>query len=64
MNGQRTQGTLGVYDAVDAAAETIERLRAAGIKRMTVFSPCRVTTSSTRCTRARARAHVHAGRWT
>jgi hypothetical protein len=39
MNGQRTQGTLGVYDAVDAAAETIERLRAAGIRRMTVFSP-------------------------
>jgi hypothetical protein len=39
MNGQRTQGTLGVYDAVDAAAQTIERLRAAGIKRITVFSP-------------------------
>lgn len=39
MNGQRTAGTLGVYDAVDAAAETIERLRAAGIRRMTVFSP-------------------------
>jgi hypothetical protein len=39
MNGQRTKGTLGVYDAVDSAAETIERLRAAGIKRITVFSP-------------------------
>jgi hypothetical protein len=39
MNGQQTQGTLGVYDAVDAASRTIERLRAAGIKRMTVFSP-------------------------
>ena len=32
-------GTLGVYDGVDAAARTIERLRAAGMKRMTVFSP-------------------------
>jgi hypothetical protein len=39
MNGQRTKGTLGVYDAVDAASRTIERLRAAGIKRITVFSP-------------------------
>ncbi|HSJ05730.1 MAG TPA: DUF3341 domain-containing protein [Longimicrobiales bacterium] len=39
MNGQRTQGMLGIYDHVDAAAETIERLRAAGMKRMTVFSP-------------------------
>jgi hypothetical protein len=34
-----TQGTLGVYDAVDATARTIERLRAAGVKRMTVFAP-------------------------
>jgi hypothetical protein len=32
-------GTLGVYDAVDATARTIERLREAGIKRITVFSP-------------------------
>jgi hypothetical protein len=39
MNGHTTGGTLGVYDGVDAAAMTIERLRAAGIKRMTVFSP-------------------------
>jgi hypothetical protein len=39
MNGERTQGTLGVYDAVDAATHTIERLRAAGMKRITVFSP-------------------------
>jgi hypothetical protein len=36
---QQSQGTLGVYDAVDAAALTIERLRAAGMKRITVFSP-------------------------
>jgi hypothetical protein len=35
----KTQGTLGVYDAVDAASRTIERLRAAGMKRITVFSP-------------------------
>jgi hypothetical protein len=39
MNGHTTGGTLGVYDAVDATARTIERLRAAGIRRMTVFSP-------------------------
>ena len=32
-------GTLGVYDGVDAAARTIERLRDAGMKRITVFSP-------------------------
>jgi hypothetical protein len=31
--------TLGVYDGVDAAARTIERLREAGMKRITVFSP-------------------------
>lgn len=34
-----SHGTLGVYDAVDAAVETIERLRAAGMKRITVFAP-------------------------
>jgi hypothetical protein len=39
MSTQITSGTLGVYDAVDSAAETIERLRAAGVKRITVFSP-------------------------
>ena len=32
-------GTLGVYDAVDSAADTIERLREAGMKRNTVYSP-------------------------
>jgi hypothetical protein len=39
MNAQTVTGTLGVYDGVDAAAHTIERLRAAGMKRITVFSP-------------------------
>jgi hypothetical protein len=39
MNDQGTQGTLGVYDAVDATSRTIQRLRSAGIRRMTVFSP-------------------------
>lgn len=39
MNAQTVTGTLGVYDGVDAAAQSIERLRAAGIKRITVFSP-------------------------
>ncbi|HEX6135646.1 MAG TPA: DUF3341 domain-containing protein [Longimicrobiales bacterium] len=34
-----SSGTLGVYDALDAATTTIERLRAAGLKRITVFSP-------------------------
>jgi hypothetical protein len=38
MNGQQ-QGTLGIYDAVDSTARTIERLRAAGVKRITVFAP-------------------------
>jgi hypothetical protein len=39
MSAHNGSGTLGVYDAVDATAETIERLRAAGLKRITVFSP-------------------------
>jgi hypothetical protein len=39
MSTPVSHGTLGVYDAVDAAAQTIERLRAAGMKRITVFSP-------------------------
>jgi hypothetical protein len=39
MSTPESHGTLGVYDAVDATARTIERLRAAGIKRITVFSP-------------------------
>lgn len=39
MSTQQTTGTLGVYDAVDSAADTIERLRDAGLKTITVFSP-------------------------
>ncbi|CAN5888126.1 hypothetical protein BH23GEM9_BH23GEM9_01000 [soil metagenome] len=39
MSTQKVNGTLGVYDAVDAATDTIERLREAGLKRITVFSP-------------------------
>jgi hypothetical protein len=39
MSTHTVTGTLGVYDGVDAATHTIERLRAAGIKRITVFSP-------------------------
>src|SRR5512134_3487357 len=37
--GRRTAGTLGVFDGVDAAARTIERLRAAGLRGITAFSP-------------------------
>ena len=39
MAGTKTAGTLAVFDAVDAAARTIERLRAAGLRGITVFSP-------------------------
>lgn len=39
MSAQHSQGTLGVYDALDTAVRTVERLRAAGMKRITVFSP-------------------------
>jgi len=39
MSAQAVTGTLGIYDGVDAAAHTIERLRAAGMRRITVFSP-------------------------
>lgn len=35
----KTAGTLGVYDGVDAAARTIERLRGAGLRGITVYSP-------------------------
>jgi hypothetical protein len=37
--GARTAGTLGVFDGVDAASRTVERLRAAGLRGITVFSP-------------------------
>jgi hypothetical protein len=39
MSVAAPHGTLGVYDALDSATETIERLRSAGLKRITVFSP-------------------------
>lgn len=39
MSARTAHGTLGVYDALDSATITIERLRAAGLKRITVFSP-------------------------
>ena len=39
MSARTGHGTLGVYDALDSATMTIERLRAAGLKRITVFSP-------------------------
>ena len=39
MTTVNSYGTLGVYDALDSATATIEGLRAAGMKRMTVFSP-------------------------
>lgn len=39
MSAQQATGTLGIYDAVDTAADTIESLREAGLKTITVFSP-------------------------
>ena len=33
------QGVLGIFDGLDAAVSAIERLRSAGLKRMTVFTP-------------------------
>jgi hypothetical protein len=35
----RTEGTLGVFDALDATTRTIERLRAAGMRGITAYSP-------------------------
>ena len=35
----RTGGVLGVFDAVDTAVEAIEKLRSAGMRELTVFSP-------------------------
>ena len=35
----KTAGTLGVFDGVDAAASAIERLRAAGLRGITAYSP-------------------------
>jgi hypothetical protein len=40
VNAARTgTGILGIYDGVDAAVAAIEGLRAAGLKRITVFTP-------------------------
>ena len=39
MSAVNSSGTLGVYDALDSAVATIERLRAQGMKRITVFAP-------------------------
>lgn len=39
MAGTRTAGTLGVFDGLDAATRAIERLRAAGLRGITAFSP-------------------------
>jgi hypothetical protein len=36
---KKTEGTLGVFDAVDATTRAIEKLRAAGFRGMTVFTP-------------------------
>jgi hypothetical protein len=35
----KTNGTLGVFDALDATTRTIERLRGAGFRGLTVYSP-------------------------
>ena len=35
----RTDGMLGVFDGVDSAIEAIEKLRAAGLRTLQVFSP-------------------------
>ena len=34
-----THGMLGVFDGVDATIEAIEKLRATGLKKLTVYSP-------------------------
>ena len=36
---RKTEGTLGVFDALDATTRTIEKLRASGFRGMTVYSP-------------------------
>jgi hypothetical protein len=38
-HGERAIGILGIYDGVDAAARTVEQLRAAGYRVITTFSP-------------------------
>lgn len=39
MARERAAGTLGVYHHVDAATATIDRLRQAGVRDVTVYSP-------------------------
>lgn len=39
MSAHREEGVLGVFTELDAAVEAIEKLRAAGLKRITAFSP-------------------------
>ena len=39
MSAQREEGVLGVFTELDATVEAIEKLRAAGLKRITAFSP-------------------------
>lgn len=39
MSEKREDGVLGVFAEVDAAVEAIEKLRAAGLKRIVTFSP-------------------------
>src|SRR5688572_179592 len=36
---ERTEGVLGVFAELDAAVEAVERLRKAGLKNITAFSP-------------------------
>lgn len=39
MNAERSPGILGVFDGVDAAAQTVEKLRTADYRVITTFSP-------------------------
>jgi len=39
MSSHREEGVLGVFAELDATVEAIEKLRAAGLKRITAFSP-------------------------
>lgn len=39
MNGAKEDGVLGAFAEVDAAVEAIEKLRAAGLRRIVTFSP-------------------------
>jgi hypothetical protein len=39
MNGDSRPGVLGIYDGVDAATQSIEKLRESGFRFITAFSP-------------------------